>query len=502
MLARLLRNVVYPIAVFAYPLSLLGINAPPHVSFFEDGHDVPVAAEMMRGERPYRDIIPMHGFVPDGALSFVAMKAGAHSLGALLTVRQIVSALGATAVYVLVLAATGSAEAGLLAVFLAVSMFPSQMVWLRPSMALFALACVVAATRLRSRRWFVIAGAAIVAAFLVGIDFGICSILVALVAAVRSRALVPLLIGVSIALVPLLIVFGIFGFAVDFFRVTAVDILGNRGAYFIEPLSIPPSLRWTSTIVGGLGDTRSLAFLTWIVALIASTAGLAASPLRARRGDGVWYIGAWIVAAGGSYVDRQNIYFIVAGAAFIVAALWTLSRHARTAAMMLSVFGALLANPFAHVMSVVPGLRETRGLPIGGGAFYTGTPRGGNAVFDRGAVTAIDAARRYVTTSMKPDETFVDFTNATLLYYLLDRDCPLRQTQVGLYESEPAQREVIGRIERNRKITAALVSFPAAYSSIDGIPNRERAPLVWKYLQEHFALAFDEQGVVFWKRVR
>jgi len=306
----------------------------------------------------------------------------------------------------------------------------------------------------------------------------------------------------AIALVPILFVFGVLGFSIDFLRVTAVDILGNRSAYFVQPLDVPPSLHSLSAIVDTLGNSRSLAILTWMIALIASTAALACSPLRARRSDGVWYIGAWIVIAGGSYVDRQNIYFAVGGAAFIVAALIALRRHARTPAIVLMVFVALLAKPFDHVMSLIPPLRGTRGVPVGGNAFYRGSPRAGNAVFEPATIEALDAAKRFMATSMQPDETFVDFANATLVYYLFDRDCPLRQTQVGLYESEKAQREVIATIEKNRRITAALIFFQTANSEIDGLPNRNRAPLVWTYLQTHFTPAFDEHGVVFWKRVR
>src|SRR5438046_6457377 len=95
---RIPRRVVYPIAIFAYPLAVLA-TSPSVISFFEDSHDIAVAAEMMRGERPYKDIIPMHGFISDGALSFVAMKFGARSLPALLMTRRATGASPACAIY-------------------------------------------------------------------------------------------------------------------------------------------------------------------------------------------------------------------------------------------------------------------------------------------------------------------------------------------------------------------------------------------------------------------
>jgi hypothetical protein len=150
-----------------------------------------------------------------------------------------------------------------------------------------------------------------------------------------------------------------------------------------------------------------------------------------------------------------------------------------------------LARPFEHFVSVVPSLRKPPNM--GGSVMIDG------ALFDPQAANAIDTARRFAAT-LKPNETFVDFAGATMLYPLLHRDCPLRQAQIGIMETEAAQREVIERLERNRNVTAALIVFPPALSNIDDVPNRERAPLVWRYLEEHFAPAFEENGVVFWKR--
>jgi hypothetical protein len=71
---------------------------------------------------------------------------------------------------------------------------------------------------------------------------------------------------------------------------------------------------------------------------------------------------------------------------------------------------------------------------------------------------------------------------------------------VPAYETVAGQQEVIATLERNRKIRAALIAFPFAYASIDGIANADRAPLVSRYLQTHFAPALDQDGVVIWMR--
>jgi hypothetical protein len=49
-------------------------------------------------------------------------------------------------------------------------------------------------------------------------------------------------------------------------------------------------------------------------------------------------------------------------------------------------------------------------------------------------------------------------------------------------------------------VRAALIAFPGSSQNIDGIPNAERAPLVYAWLQRNFTPTFDENGVVFWVR--
>ncbi|HXH41542.1 MAG TPA: hypothetical protein VNN08_23135 [Thermoanaerobaculia bacterium] len=476
------RRIIYPIVVLLYPLAAIRLPSPVVSNFFEDGHDVPVAAEMVRGERPYTDIIPTHGLVTDGALYFAATKAGLGSLRDLLNTRLVAGFVSGVAIYCLVLAATGTPNMALFGAFLTFSLFPGSMIWLRPSAAIFALAATVAATRLRSRRWFMAAGALVVVAYLVSIDFGIYSAIVALFAAFRARALRALAIGIAAAAVPALVIFAAFGFALDFIRVNVQEILGSHSAYFVQPLEIPEPLRSPALVhhlAGGLMP------ITWCLALITTCAALARSPLRARRSDGPWLIGIWMVVALASSIERGNPYYFTVGTPFLFVAIWTLRRHARTVAAVLMVIIVLLAEPFRHVISVIPELRRAKQGPM----------------FDPTVTTSIRAARQFAAT-LRPSDTFVDFSNSALLYALLNRDCPLRQVEVASYQTEEGQREVIERIEHNPHIRAALITFPGSIQTVDGIPNAERAPKVWAFLQKNFTPVFNQDGVVFWNRNR
>jgi hypothetical protein len=475
-----LRRIIYPLIVFLYPLAVLRLPPPTEANFFEDGHNVTVATEMLRGERPYKDIIPTHGLFTDGLIDFGALKLGPHTMRTILGSRLVVGMLSSVAIYCLVVAATGSAEMGLLAAFLAFSLYPGATIWVRPWAALFALAATVAATRLRSRRWFVVAGALVVLAYLVSIDFGIYAGIVALFAAFRMRALRAFAIGFAAALVVSLLIFAIFGFAIDFIRVNVSEIIGGHGVYFIGPLQIPDCLRSPALIhhLAGCLDP-----LVWIIALIASCAAFASSPFRGRRYDAPWLIGIFIVVAAASYVERGNFHFYPAAVPFLIAALWVLSRHSRTAATILSVILILIAEPVRHVITVIPNLRKAP-MP---------------ALFNDTVSTSIKAARRFAAT-LDPHDTFVDFSNSALIYPLLGRDCPLRQIEVANYQSNDAQREVIARLERNRHVRAALMAFPGSNNNVDGISNADRAPLVAEYLRRNFKPAFDQDGVVFWVR--
>ena len=75
---------VYAVVSFAYSLTLLGIASPPYLDFFEDGHELVTAAELARGERPYVDIVPVHGLLSDGGLDWLVLKSGASSAGSIL----------------------------------------------------------------------------------------------------------------------------------------------------------------------------------------------------------------------------------------------------------------------------------------------------------------------------------------------------------------------------------------------------------------------------------
>jgi hypothetical protein len=418
----------------------------------------------------------------DGVIDLVGLELGHGSFRAVLLTRFIAGLAASVAIYFLTLAATGSAELALLGTFLAFLLASDTAIWLRPPAAIFALAATVTAVRLRSKRWFIVAGVLVVIAWLFSVDFAFYSTVVALFAAFRMRSLRTLGIGIAATAIPLLLLFAVFGFAGDFLRATFVELPSTHSVYFSHALSLPDVLR-SPSILHHLTSDDAVYSLAWLLALIAACVALARSPFRSRRSDAVWMIAVWMVVATASWVERGNNYYHVAMMPFIVAALYVLYRHSRPAAVALTIAVVLLAQPFRHVITVVPELYAAKAPPL----------------FDEMSDRSIRAARRFAAT-LKPGETFVDFSNSAILYSLLGRDCPLRFVEVANYQPESMQRDVIHTIEQNKHIRAALIALPGTNSWVDGVPNQQRAPLVWAYLQKNFAPSFNEDGVEFWRR--
>ena len=483
-LRRLVALVVFPLVVFAYPLTLLGVQSTPHVDFFEDSHPLVPASEMLRGELPYRDVVPVHGLLTDGGLEVAAMKTGDDTIGELLTTRRLVSALNLVAIYALGFAATGSAELGLLGTFLGIALFPAATIWLRTIPALFALAATCSAVRLRSVRRLRLAGGLLVLAFLTGMEFAVYSGVVTLVVALlwrpRAKALQRLAIGVAMAALPIAALFALGGFLVPFLRVTFNELLPAGKVFVPGPLDLP----------------RTLSAALWAFALLMTAAGLRG---RLRRADSVWLIGLWIAVAGLSFAQRRHAYYEFAIGVFLIGVMAFLSRRSRIAGAIAAVLILVIARPDQHLLQVAAPLRLAHGVPEGDGVRIEALPRARGAVFRPEVAQAVESAQKF-TASLQPRETFYDFSNSGLLYFLLQRGAPTRHQHIPFVEREASQREIANRLANDRSIVAVLLACPGGDANIDGVSNRVRAPIVWQTIERHFVPSFDEHGVVFWRR--
>ncbi|HEV2722144.1 MAG TPA: hypothetical protein VG323_19135, partial [Thermoanaerobaculia bacterium] len=163
--------VIYPLVAlcFASASSKLAAEGKPHGDLFEDAHHFVVASEMLRGERPYVDIVPIHGFIEDGLLDYVTARSGPVSEGRLAKTHGVISALNAVASYAVAAAATGSPHVGILSFFLAVTLgLGGGALRLLPALA--ALAFMVSAVRRAQPRHLAYAGVLAVLAAMTSLD--------------------------------------------------------------------------------------------------------------------------------------------------------------------------------------------------------------------------------------------------------------------------------------------------------------------------------------------
>ena len=500
----LLAFVVYPLIALAIGVmsDRTYVRGQPLLNFFEDGHSLTPANEMRRGERPYRDIVPVHGLISDGLLDLVAMSAGADDAGAVLRVRRPLASLVPLAVYVMAFAAIGSAEAALLAMLAAGCLTITGTPWAVPVSALqslpairalpslFVLALCAAALRLDRPRLLGWAAALSVLACFTSLEFGVFALVAVAVAVICRRSMiVPAAAGMAAAGLIAFVALAVIGALPAFFRVTFREIPPLTDAYSIAIFGFPSShasMLGFPEILAGLFATRTVWIVAWGLIAIGTAAALV-MPDRPRVVDPLLPLGAWVVAAALSYGERTNVYFMPVAVVIAVAAVWALPRYRAAAAVILLIVVApsqwlVRRGEARRDLVTVEAPRRVRGVWV-----------------ERDNAEKLAAAQRFID-RIPPGDTWFDFSNMPVLYYLFDRDCPIRQYETPLYETVALQREVIARIDANPHVRAALVQFPNQGAIGIDIPDAARAPLVFAYLRTHFVPAYADRGVVFWIR--
>ena len=502
-----LAFVSYPIAAFGYQMStgLIAAEGKPRANFFEGGHSLMTASEMLRGEKVYRDVLPAHGLIEDGLLDYLTLRFGQkRTIGATLKMRDTIGAFDTIALYAVGYAMTGSPEAGFCAFLLAMT-YASAQTSVRVLPAMAALAFILAAVWRRRPRFFGYAAFAIVVAGLTSLDFAAYTFIVLVVAILRSggqklRAVRAAGMGFAAAGVPLLVALLIAGILRDFLVGTFVEIPSMAAAYTLD-LFFPPDVfghyRQFPEALLAIFDKPGYLYVYWVVAVLVVATLIARRPRR--RLETILLGCLFVVAASISYAERHHLHYSFIITPLLVAFAFRLFRGGRRVAGSIAVL-VMIAGGFASAhMAVVGMLRRAHG-PMSLDVTEIGDlPRARGAFWSASDAALIASVKKYADIALAPDETFFDFTNRGILYFLLNRDCPIREEEVAYYEPEARQRAVIAALERNRHVRAALIGKPGD-ATVDGIPNEVRAPLVWEYIRGHFHPDFEEGNVVFWRR--
>jgi hypothetical protein len=441
------------------------------------------------------------------------MKTKGVTAGDVFEARLHFSSLNAVGIYAAAFAATGSPEIGYVAAMLSTTMIPWGPTFTRSVFAFFALAFAVAAIRRRKGRLFVAAGVLAALQCLHSVDFGCYAVVAVLVAALlsaagwraRAGALLRVAAGAALVLIPVSIVFLSLGIFDDFLRVTFVEIPALSAAYTLGFPDVTPQVPqpWSfPEVLSTAIRSESLPWVLWPVVLIV-TAAVAVSG-RTRRNAALIVIGSYAAIAVLSYAERKHAYFAHAIPLFAVVGIFLLWRARKPIAVIFAIIlmtlTVIAANVTPHLI-VATIVRMNHAAPNPEWVDMWETPRARHALYRQDDARRFRLFKKFVESSLRPGETFFDFSNVPLTYFLLDRPAPIRQYEVPFFQEPRAQREVIARLQRDRSVRAALVSFALRnHEAIDDIPNRVRAPLVWKYLQENFRPAYKEDGVEVWLR--
>jgi hypothetical protein len=509
--ARLWRGTTVAILL---PGSLTAFSAaaymrgPRVADVFEDGHALLPASEYLRGERPYRDVLPGHGFVSDGGLAAVELRAFGDDYAGLKRGEKAAGVLFWPAFYALGWAATGSPGIGFLGMVLTFFVSPGY-AFQRILASIGVLALAVYASRTKRPAAWVACGVALPLGFCVAVEFALydaAAVAVALWVARgrRSENLRRLVLGAAVSTAALALVFGFFGIFGSFLQATFMFLPALLPVYALgfPKVVLPQDLPALRT---GLADGTLLFSAFVALSLVLLGAFLPRAPRVGPRARAFLPVGAWAVVAMLSVLERWHFNYgaFVVPVGLILAARWARGGRPWTSPRAWLPAGALAAvivlrQPALTVYYSAVGIVWPS--PPTGTVALDQPERARGAVFRSADVALVrSAAEAMRRAGFRDGDTWLDFAGAPDLYYLFGRHCPIRYYEVGFYETEAAQREVIAAVERNPRVRLVLMKgyWPSA---IDGVSNDVRAPLVAAYIREHFRPFYRDGDIDWWLR--
>jgi len=502
----LTAGVLLPGSIMAFAAGAV-LGAPTVADIFEDGHALLPASEYLRGELPYRDVVPGHGLLSDGLFHAAGMKALGDDYRGFARASKLLGVFFWPSFYAIGLAATANPATAFCMEALSFAVFP-QFSFPRLIASAFTLALALYASRTGRTGAWLACGAAIVVTFFFTVDFATYSAAAALTALLisrgdRRRSALAAVGGACAAAAAAAVALGAFGLLRGFARTTFVYLPSLLPAYAQGFPSLP-------VVPGALDETPAvpMPFFYGLIALsvILLGAELPSGGRISDRARAALPVLAWIVASMLSVAERRHVGYTsyLIPAALVLLARWLWAPGTERPLRALAASGALAAVLVAHrpvdlFTFATLAIQSPPSPPDRSGPLDE--PRRARGAFfrldDRTLVRKTAEMMRRA--GFRDGDTWLDFGNAPGLYFLFERPCPIRYYEPAFYESEEAQREVVDAIDRNPHVRAALII--GSYAPVDGIPNAVRAPHVDRYLREHFRPFLVEDGVEFWLRV-
>jgi hypothetical protein len=477
----------------------------PVADIFEDGHALLPASEYLRGELPYRDVVPGHGLLADGLFHTAGLKAFGDDYRGFARANKLLGLFFWPSFYAIGLAATGNPAAAFGIELFSFVMAP-QFSFPRMIASAFTLALALFASRTGKPPVWLACGAAVVITFFITVDYAAYAAAGALTALAvsrgdRRRCALSAAAGAGSLAVAAGIALAAFGLLGPFVRTTFSFLPSLLPVYAkgFPPLPITP---------GAIDEAPAVPMPFFygliVLALILLGAELPSGARVSDRARAALPVLAWIVLSMLSVVERRHVGYVslMVPTALALLARWFSrpgpARALRVLASSAAVGAAAISHHPVRLAEDATRLMQLPSSPPG--AEPMAEPRRAQgAVFrryDRRLVRK--TAEMMQRAGFRDGDTWLDFSNAPGLYFLFDRPCPIRYYEPAFYESDEAQQEVIDAIEGNPRVRAALII--GSFAPVDGIENSIRAPRVDRYLRRHFKPFLVEDGIEYWLR--
>jgi hypothetical protein len=505
----------------------LGTRSPGTVvDYFEQGHWLGPASDMLAGKVPYRDTFPVHGLLSDGGLDWLIFRFTRPSFRISSEVHHLLDILFQPCLFLVAAAATRRPWLAALAIPLNFG-FAIGLRFERPVASLLGLAAFLwAIDDTRPALPALAAGILTGLSVFWGIEFGLFVLsaevltLLLMRAPPRRRSLpirvLPYLFGLVAVFFPFAIYLAVRGALVPFFGVSFVNLPRFAGRIWGVPFPAPWDLlaAWAAgrsyATAGGSSGIYAIGpgigkrlYLDPLVAAI----GLAAFVLVWRRrgphpaafrlfalsmscGLFFRYVVTRFHFEGGNALSGP-LFLLTACVACAV--LWPGRRAVRAAAAAITVLGALAMNGPLRAgrvardafdaprrMSACP---DCRSLTAG---------RGDGALVPAADAELLAALREFTDRRVPRGAPILDLANQPALYFFLERVNPTRFYQTPWMA--PFEEEVLASLKTNPPRLVILASS-TWLDAPDGRTNRSRIPRIWQYVAEHYPRTVRIKGL-------
>jgi len=508
-------------AVFVGLAALIGLatrRPGGPIDFFERGHWLGPASDMLAGKIPYRETFPIHGFLSDGGLDLLLFTLFEPNFQLSLTAHHLLGIFFHPSLYLVAAMATRRPWLAAAAIPLNIAL-ATEILADRPVLPLLGLAAFLWALGHPTRRGrAVLAGSLGGIGFLYALEFG-TFVLVAELATlgfgrltIREREERPLasrsfFLGLGAVLAPFLAYLAVVGALIPFLRTSFLDL----------PLWIHPVWGWdfptpwallSSWLVGppyrigeltiGLGVAKRL----YLAPLFGGLGILLALRIRRIFGLRLLALRLFVVSVAclcffryvvarlhldvGNALTGPLLLLLLVASYKAYRDTHPAPRRKRVVAVfvLVALFAGLAMNAAVRTLRVLRDATEYRvRMAVRAGLVPLSLPRGGAALVPPHQAREIAALAAWLERAVPPGSRILDLTNRPALYFFLRRQNSTRFYQVPLME--PFQDEVLRDLKAEPP-AVVLLQRDTPYDTVEGIPHQLFIPQVWRYLETYF----------------